>query len=86
VRPANPFNPETDAVALKEAMAGIGADSSKIANILGKRTNAQRLQIAAKYKASYGKVFKVYIKFYGIFLFKIYHYLFVFKPKETKII
>lgn len=55
IRPVNPFNPEADAVALKEAMSGFGANTNKIASILGKRNNAQRLQIAAKYKASYGK-------------------------------
>jgi len=36
---------------------GFGTDEKAIINVLGKRTDAQRQQIAQAFKASFGKVF-----------------------------
>jgi hypothetical protein len=57
IRASAPFNPEADATALKTAMAGlVTIDKKAIVNIVGKRNNKQRLEIAAKYKTMFGKV------------------------------
>ncbi|XP_060528982.1 annexin B11-like isoform X2 [Cylas formicarius] len=55
VVPANPFNPRADAEILRKAMKGFGTDEKAIINVLARRTNAQRLQIAIEFKTLYGK-------------------------------
>ncbi|RZF34485.1 hypothetical protein LSTR_LSTR011727 [Laodelphax striatellus] len=55
VRPANPFNPTQDAEILRKAMKGFGTDEKAIINVLANRTNAQRQEIAVKFKTLYGK-------------------------------
>jgi annexin A7/11 len=50
-----PFDPMADAQALRKAMKGFGTDEKAIINVLAKRTNNQRLQIANSYKQSFGK-------------------------------
>lgn len=56
VFPASPFNPQTDAEILRKAMKGIGTDEKAIINVLTKRSNQQRLEIANCFKGMYGKV------------------------------
>ncbi|XP_056645809.1 annexin B9-like isoform X2 [Diorhabda sublineata] len=55
VRPANPFNPTEDAQVLRKAMKGFGTDEKAIINVLARRTNEQRLQIAMQFKTLFGK-------------------------------
>nr|CAH7766068.1 unnamed protein product [Callosobruchus chinensis] len=55
VVPANPFNSREDAEVLRKAMKGFGTDEKAIINVLARRTNAQRLQIAVEFKTMYGK-------------------------------
>ncbi|XP_050502078.1 annexin B9-like isoform X1 [Diabrotica virgifera virgifera] len=55
VRPAQPFNPNDDAQVLRTAMKGFGTDEKAIINCLARRTNEQRLHIAAAFKTMYGK-------------------------------
>ena len=49
------FNPTTDADGLRAAMKGIGSDKTAIIDIIGSRTNQQRLQIRETYKSAYGR-------------------------------
>ncbi|XP_065571608.1 annexin B9-like isoform X1 [Artemia franciscana] len=55
VVPFESFNPTEDAEALRNAMKGLGTDEDAIIDILGRRTNRQRQQIADEYKSCYGK-------------------------------
>jgi len=55
LRPANPFNPREDAEILRKAMKGFGTDEKAIINVLTRRTNAQRQEIAREFKTLYGK-------------------------------
>lgn len=56
VRPAGNFNAEEDSKALKAAFKGFGSDEDAITEIITKRSNAQRLEIASRFKTMYGKV------------------------------
>ncbi|XP_043841987.1 annexin A8 [Dromiciops gliroides] len=49
------FNPDPDAETLYKAMKGIGTNEQAIIDVLTKRSNAQRQQIAKAFKALYGK-------------------------------
>lgn len=49
------FNPDPDAETLYKAMKGIGTNEQAIIDVLTKRNNAQRQQIAKSFKAQFGK-------------------------------
>lgn len=49
------FNPAADAETLKKAMAGVGTNDKVVISIIGNRTRAERLAIAAKFKETTGK-------------------------------
>ncbi|KAM8956957.1 annexin A8 isoform 1-T1 [Lycaon pictus] len=49
------FNPEPDAEALYTAMKGIGTNEQAIIDVLTRRSNVQRQQIARSFKAQFGK-------------------------------
>uniref|UniRef100_A0A7N5J916 Annexin n=1 Tax=Ailuropoda melanoleuca TaxID=9646 RepID=A0A7N5J916_AILME len=49
------FNPDPDAETLYKAMKGIGTNEQAVIDVLTKRTNAQRQQIAKSFKAQFGK-------------------------------
>ncbi|CAH1988859.1 unnamed protein product [Acanthoscelides obtectus] len=55
VIPCANFNDEADAEALKQAFRGFGTDEAAVIEIITKRSNAQRRQIAARFKTMYGK-------------------------------
>uniref|UniRef100_A0A5K1UWD5 Annexin n=2 Tax=Callithrix jacchus TaxID=9483 RepID=A0A5K1UWD5_CALJA len=55
VRPANDFNPDADAKALRKAMKGIGTDEDTIIDIITHRSNAQRQQIRQTFKSHFGR-------------------------------
>jgi len=55
VLPAQPFDPSADAETLRKAMKGFGTDEKAIYNVLARRPNAQRLEIAVHFKTMYGK-------------------------------
>lgn len=49
------FNPDPDAETLYKAMKGIGTNEQAIIDVLTKRSNVQRQQIAKSFKAQFGK-------------------------------
>lgn len=51
-----PIDATADAQILRKAMKGFGTDEAAIINILAKRTNNQRQQIAQAFKSGYGRV------------------------------
>ncbi|KAF7286389.1 hypothetical protein GWI33_005682 [Rhynchophorus ferrugineus] len=55
VFPADDFDEESDARALKEAFKGFGTDEDIVIEILAKRSNEQRRKIASTFKTMYGK-------------------------------
>ena len=56
VHPATSFDPRADANVLNKAMKGLGTDEQSLMNILCRRSNQQRVQIATAYKSCFGKV------------------------------
>lgn len=59
VFPAEDFDAEADAKALKAAFKGFGTDEDAVIEIITKRSNEQRQQIASVFKTMYGKVRKI---------------------------
>ncbi|CAH1188320.1 unnamed protein product [Phyllotreta striolata] len=55
VTPCEDFNAEEDAKALKKAFKGFGTDEDAVIEIITKRSNEQRREIATVYKTMYGK-------------------------------
>uniref|UniRef100_A0ABI7Y8M0 Annexin n=1 Tax=Felis catus TaxID=9685 RepID=A0ABI7Y8M0_FELCA len=55
VRPADNFNPDADAKALRKAMKGLGTDEDTIIDIITHRSNAQRQQIRQTFKSHFGR-------------------------------
>ncbi|XP_036169031.1 annexin A6 isoform X1 [Myotis myotis] len=55
VRPANDFNPDADAKALRKAMKGLGTDEDTIIDIITHRSNAQRQQLRQTFKSHFGR-------------------------------
>ncbi|CAK9291024.1 unnamed protein product [Gordionus sp. m RMFG-2023] len=49
------LNATADAIDLRQAMSGLGTDEEKVINIMTKRSNWDRQQIAAAYKNIFGK-------------------------------
>ncbi|XP_040826342.1 annexin A8 isoform X3 [Ochotona curzoniae] len=49
------FNPDPDAETLYKAMKGIGTNEQAITDVLTRRSNMQRQQIAKSFKAQFGK-------------------------------
>ncbi|XP_063494183.1 annexin A8 isoform X1 [Symphalangus syndactylus] len=55
VKSSSHFNPDPDAETLYKAMKGIGTNKQAVIDVLTKRSNAQRQQIAKSFKAQFGK-------------------------------
>ncbi|ESN96017.1 hypothetical protein HELRODRAFT_68265 [Helobdella robusta] len=49
------FNSENDCEKLRKAMKGLGTDEKSIIDVLGYRTNIQRMHIVKQFKAMFGK-------------------------------
>jgi hypothetical protein len=56
VTPASGFSAADDGMALRAAMKGFGTDEQAIMDILTKRSNSQRQQIAKFFTEEYGRV------------------------------
>ena len=56
------YNPENDSKALYKAMKGSGTDEDVIIKVICNRSNQQRQEILAFYKASYGQDLKADLK------------------------
>jgi annexin A7/11 len=56
VTPASGFSAADDGMALRAAMKGFGTDEQAIIDILSKRSNSQRQQIAKFFTEEYGRV------------------------------
>jgi hypothetical protein len=54
------FNAEKDSEKLKKAVKGLGTNEKVIIEIMGNRSNAQRLKIKDVYKAMFGKVIEFF--------------------------
>lgn len=54
--PFSGFNAAEDGTALRTAMKGFGTDEQAIIDILTKRSNSQRQQIAKYFTEEYGRV------------------------------
>jgi hypothetical protein len=54
--PAASFNADADCQALSQAMRGAGTNERALIDIIANRSNSQRQQIKAHYKASFGHV------------------------------
>ncbi|CAG5116655.1 unnamed protein product, partial [Candidula unifasciata] len=55
IPPANPFDPEKAADALRKAMKGLGTNEDTVIQILTSHCNAQRLEIERKYRQLYNR-------------------------------
>jgi len=55
LRPYANFNGEEDAKVLRKAMKGLGTDEKAITEVLGSRSNQQRMDIKNRFKTMYGK-------------------------------
>nr|XP_035123673.2 annexin A8-like protein 1 isoform X3 [Callithrix jacchus] len=55
VKSSSHFNPDPDAETLCKAMKGIGTNEQAIIDVLTRRSNVQRQQIAKSFKAQFGK-------------------------------
>ncbi|KAI6225294.1 Annexin [Aphelenchoides fujianensis] len=55
IKPYPHFNASHDAEALRKAMKGLGCDKNRVLEILCKRSNMQRQEIARVFKTMYGK-------------------------------
>ncbi|CAI2729887.1 unnamed protein product [Schistosoma spindalis] len=55
VKDAANFDPEEDCERLRKAMAGLGTNEKELIEVMGRRSPKQRVIIAKKYKAIFGK-------------------------------
>lgn len=62
VHPAENFNATVDAKLLKDALEGVGTDEDVVIDLLARRGNAQRVEIAEEYRKLYGKTLRNTLK------------------------
>ncbi|XP_072017421.1 annexin A4-like [Amphiura filiformis] len=55
VTPADNFDKDNDAQALRKAMKGMGTDEKEIIEVLSNRSNGQRQEIRVQYKTAFGR-------------------------------